>query len=215
MKRLVLVAVAAAVVTTAHVRAMISEQVKTESGVVAGTTSDEPKGYGAEQKQPPSVRVFKGFSVDCYGGYDGHFYQLGTFQWTGADWQQHEVVRRILGSRQGPFTVRGKSLGITLAELDWGGAIRFAQVHRIAAAWRAFCLFFQQQHAAIVAQLTGDRPIGNGEVLFFSDPNSAVPEPATTTLLGVGLIDESWSARLPPELAARLREVAASQEREA
>jgi len=60
MKRLVLVAVAAAVVMTAHVRAMISEQVKIESGVVAGTTSDEPKGYGAEQKQPPSVRVFKG-----------------------------------------------------------------------------------------------------------------------------------------------------------
>src|SRR6185436_4512908 len=60
MKRLVLVAVAAAIVMTAHVRAMISEQVKIEAGVLAGTTSDEPKGYGAEQKPSPAVRVFKG-----------------------------------------------------------------------------------------------------------------------------------------------------------
>src|SRR6476659_2446044 len=60
MKRLALIAVAAAIVMTAHVRAMISEQVKIESGVLAGTTSDEPKGYGAEQKPSPAVRVFKG-----------------------------------------------------------------------------------------------------------------------------------------------------------
>jgi len=61
MKRLALIALGTVVVVgTTPLRAMISEQVKTESGVVAGTTSDEPKGYGAEQKAPPAVRVFKG-----------------------------------------------------------------------------------------------------------------------------------------------------------
>jgi para-nitrobenzyl esterase len=50
MKRLALIAVAAAVVVaTTHVRAMISEQVKIESGVLAGAASGQP-----------SVRVFKG-----------------------------------------------------------------------------------------------------------------------------------------------------------
>src|SRR5262245_28794275 len=50
MKRFVLVAVAAAVVVmTTHVRAMIPEQVKIDSGVVAGTASGQP-----------TVRVFKG-----------------------------------------------------------------------------------------------------------------------------------------------------------
>ncbi len=34
-------------------------------------------------------------------------------------------------------------------------------------------------------------------------------------MLEVGLIDESWCGRLPPELAARLKEVIESQEREA
>ncbi len=33
-------------------------------------------------------------------------------------------------------------------------------------------------------------------------------------MLGVGLIDETWSGRLPAELAARLHELVASQERE-
>src|SRR5215510_2644957 len=50
MKRLVFVAVAAAVVVaTTHVRAMIPEQVKIDSGMVAGTASGQP-----------TVRVFKG-----------------------------------------------------------------------------------------------------------------------------------------------------------
>ena len=50
MKRFVLIAVAAAVVVaTTHVRAMISEQVKIDSGMVAGTASGQP-----------TVRVFKG-----------------------------------------------------------------------------------------------------------------------------------------------------------
>ena len=50
MKRLVFVAVAASVVvSTTHVRAMIPEQVKIDSGVVAGTVSGRP-----------TVRVFKG-----------------------------------------------------------------------------------------------------------------------------------------------------------
>jgi para-nitrobenzyl esterase len=61
MKRLALVALGTVVVVgTTPLKAMISEQVKIDSGVVAGTTSDEPKGYGADQKQPPAVRVFKG-----------------------------------------------------------------------------------------------------------------------------------------------------------
>src|SRR5262245_7512465 len=50
MKRLVFVAVAAAVVVaTTHVRAMIPEQVKIDSGMVSGTASGQP-----------TVRVFKG-----------------------------------------------------------------------------------------------------------------------------------------------------------
>ena len=34
-------------------------------------------------------------------------------------------------------------------------------------------------------------------------------------MLGVGLIDESWCGRLPPELAARLKELLEVKEREA
>ena len=50
MKRFVLVAVAAAfVVATTHVKAMISEQVRIDSGMLAGTASGQP-----------AVRVFKG-----------------------------------------------------------------------------------------------------------------------------------------------------------
>jgi para-nitrobenzyl esterase len=50
MKRIALITIAAAVVlTTTHLRAMISEQVKIDSGVVAGTASGQP-----------TVRVFKG-----------------------------------------------------------------------------------------------------------------------------------------------------------
>ena len=50
MKRLVFVAVAAAaVVAGMHVRAMLPEQVKIDSGIVAGTSSGQP-----------TVRVFKG-----------------------------------------------------------------------------------------------------------------------------------------------------------
>jgi para-nitrobenzyl esterase len=50
MKRFVLMAVAAAfVVTTAHVKAMIPEQVRIDSGMLAGTASGQP-----------TVRVFKG-----------------------------------------------------------------------------------------------------------------------------------------------------------
>jgi para-nitrobenzyl esterase len=50
MKRLVIVAVAAAfAATVAHVSAMIPEQVKIDSGLVAGTASGQP-----------TVRVFKG-----------------------------------------------------------------------------------------------------------------------------------------------------------
>ena len=61
MKRLALIALGAAVVVgTTPLKAMIPEQVKIESGVLQGTTSDEPRGYGADQKAPPAVRVFKG-----------------------------------------------------------------------------------------------------------------------------------------------------------
>ena len=49
MKRFLFVAVAAAVVTATHLGAMIPEQVKIESGLLAGTASGQP-----------SVRVFKG-----------------------------------------------------------------------------------------------------------------------------------------------------------
>jgi para-nitrobenzyl esterase len=59
MKRLALIALGAlVVVATAHVKAMIPEQVKIESGLLAGTTSDEPRPNGAEKGQ--AVRVFKG-----------------------------------------------------------------------------------------------------------------------------------------------------------
>src|SRR5215510_666064 len=61
MRRLAFAAgVAAVVVMATHVKAMIPEQVKIDSGVISGTTSDEPKGYGADQRAPPAVRVFKG-----------------------------------------------------------------------------------------------------------------------------------------------------------
>src|SRR5687767_5879723 len=49
MKRFAFVAIAVAVVVTAHLTAMIPEQVKIESGLLAGTASGQP-----------SVRVFKG-----------------------------------------------------------------------------------------------------------------------------------------------------------
>src|SRR5688572_21230905 len=50
MKRVALIAVAAAIVVAAtHVRAMIPEQVRIDSGMVAGTSSGQP-----------TVRVFKG-----------------------------------------------------------------------------------------------------------------------------------------------------------
>jgi para-nitrobenzyl esterase len=49
MKRFVLVAIAAAVATAAHVTAMVPEQVKIDSGMLAGTASGQP-----------TVRVFKG-----------------------------------------------------------------------------------------------------------------------------------------------------------
>jgi para-nitrobenzyl esterase len=49
MKRLALIAVAAAIVASTHVRAMIPEQVKIDSGMLAGTASGQP-----------TVRVFKG-----------------------------------------------------------------------------------------------------------------------------------------------------------
>src|SRR5262245_43676929 len=61
MKRLALIVLGTAViVATAHVKAAIPDQVKIDSGLISGTTSDEPKGYGADQKAPPAVRVFKG-----------------------------------------------------------------------------------------------------------------------------------------------------------
>src|SRR5919108_3820701 len=50
MKRLALIAVAlAGLITTAHLRAMVPEQVRIDSGLIAGTTSGQP-----------TVRVFKG-----------------------------------------------------------------------------------------------------------------------------------------------------------
>src|SRR5690348_8336992 len=49
MKRFVLAGIAAAVVTATHVTAMIPEQVKIDSGAIAGIASGQP-----------TVRVFKG-----------------------------------------------------------------------------------------------------------------------------------------------------------
>jgi para-nitrobenzyl esterase len=60
MKRLALIALGAVLVGTTQLKAALPEQVKIDSGIVVGVTSDEPKGYGADQKAPPAVRVFKG-----------------------------------------------------------------------------------------------------------------------------------------------------------
>src|SRR4030095_12048489 len=59
MKRLALIALPTVVVVgAAQLKAMIPEQVKIDSGLISGTTSDEPRPAGAEKAQP--VRVFKG-----------------------------------------------------------------------------------------------------------------------------------------------------------
>src|SRR5262245_55945546 len=59
MKRLALIALGTVViVAAAHVKAAIPDQVKIDSGLISGTTSDEPRPNGAEKGQP--VRVFKG-----------------------------------------------------------------------------------------------------------------------------------------------------------
>jgi hypothetical protein len=121
MKRFVLVAMAAAVViASAHVRAMISEQARIDSGMVAGTASGQP-----------SVRVFKGIPFAAP--------PLSENRWKPpqpvAKWAQGRCLRRAVCRGPGPSrswwsTGRGRGRGPSHAGGRAGPASARARTQR-------------------------------------------------------------------------------------